>query len=123
MNILSISKINFISIVKNIKVVLPPLDTYYYCNIFQVPTNLTQKRHILKVILIFIYWIDLKLCISYILILEQWEIILPKINLKNIHHMVVYECSDNYFGLPKFNAGDCNKNTVKHQYCQTITHT
>lgn len=30
-------------------VILPPIDTYYYCKGFQVPKNLTQKRHIIKV--------------------------------------------------------------------------
>jgi hypothetical protein len=37
--------------VKN--VILPPSDTFYYCKMIQIPTNLTQKRHILKVIQIF----------------------------------------------------------------------
>lgn len=30
-------------------VILPRVDTMYYCNIFKVPDNFTQKRHILKV--------------------------------------------------------------------------
>ena len=31
-------------------VILPPSDTFYYCKMIQIPTNLTEKRHIMKVI-------------------------------------------------------------------------
>lgn len=82
-------------------VVLPKAeDTYYYCTTFKIPDDvLREKKHLLK-----------------------WEVLLPEINLPNIHHFVVYECKDDYKGEPVVEPGDCNTNYNKLQYCSTITH-
>ncbi|CAF0944282.1 unnamed protein product [Brachionus calyciflorus] len=82
----------------NIKnLILPKVETTYYCKGFQIPKNLTQKRHVYK-----------------------YEFILPDINFKNMHHALLYECVPGYFG-ETFEDGDCYTNGEKAQFCQAIS--
>ena len=73
---------------------MPKSSTFYYAKMFQVPTNLTAKRHILK-----------------------YQIVLPTVNTANIHHTVVYQCSDSYTGVPFMIPGNSETNWVKGAYC------
>ncbi|CAF1040449.1 unnamed protein product [Brachionus calyciflorus] len=81
--------------VKN--VIFPKVDTTYFCKGFQIPKNLTQKRHVYK-----------------------YEFILPKINYKNMHHALLYECRPGYLG-ESFQDGDCYTNEQKGRFCQAIS--
>ncbi len=75
-------------------------DTFYYCKLIEIPSNLTEKRHVLK-----------------------WEIDLPEINYENMHHLVIYECNQRYNGTPVFTPGNCFTNEVKNNYCYKLTFT
>ena len=48
---------------------------------------------------------------------------MPKINIQNIHHTVIYECDRTYYGNPEFKPGECTMNPVKGAHCRTSTHT
>lgn len=79
--------------------IMPKQDTFYYCKGFRVPKTLTQKRHIYK-----------------------YEFIFPKINYKNMHHALLYECNTGYDGeTPKYEDGECYSSSIKGQYCSAIS--
>ncbi len=76
---------------------MPRIDTFYYAKAFQIPKNLTQKRHIVKVNKLIHKWNEY---LTFKIQKKKYEFVLPKINTKNIHHLLIYECKTNYDGSP-----------------------
>lgn len=48
--------------------------------------------------------------------------VLPKLNYKSMHHMLVYECVKQYNGTsPEYQNGDCYTDRIKMEYCNAIS--
>ena len=66
------------------KLILPNDKTTYYDQVFAVPKELKQKRHILKVRLK-LNFINSALNLNSVN--YKWELILPKYNFERMHHL------------------------------------
>lgn len=60
-----------------------PKNTYYYCDIYELPV-LDKKYHVI-----------------------QYEILVQKENRRFIHHLLAYECDDGFDGTPYIGGKEC----------------
>ena len=110
-------------ILSYIKALLPRDDTFYYCELFEIPKNLTVKHHIYKVRKIFFFnWILWK-TLYYIKYESKYEVLFAKRNLQRYHHFLVYECMGNYNGEPAIEPTNCFTNVPRSQFCMSYTQT
>lgn len=66
-----------------LKVQIMPKNTYYYCDIYELPV-LDKKYHVI-----------------------QYEILVQKENRRFIHHLLAYECDDGFDGTPYIGGKEC----------------
>jgi hypothetical protein len=58
---------------------------------------------------------------NVVLFLFKWELVMPNINMKNIHHVLIYECLLSMNDNVDVSIKECDRNKARRSHCTTIS--